>query len=275
MGAAKRRQREFLRANPICAFCGGRAAATTIEHCPPRALFQRKEWPEGFEFPSCRTCNQDSSDNDLLVAMLARLDPFQNKGDRDGRLNGLMAMTNRQFPGLFQKMMPSATEARRHNRELGLRPESGKTHQETGAVKVTEELHQAVGSIGRKLAKGIFYQETGYPFPDFGCLVLNWFSNTDLFRNGKYVVFDLLQGLGGEAPPLKRGRKYLNDQFEYKLSMSPDKDIFVLQALFGNVFGFVVFGSTLPGKLEAIIKRLREQTQRDDPFSVLQSTSLT
>lgn len=275
MGAAASHRRKFLSAHPQCAFCGGKAPAVTIEHCPPRAMFQFRHWPEGFEFPSCEPCNLGTTNQDLLFAMLARMDPLEEKGDRDGRSVGLMKMTNRQYPGLFTKMMPSASQARRTNRELGLRPEPGQTHQETGAVNVPEEIHQAVRVLACKLAKGIFYREAGFPFPDEGCLLLNWFTNADLIRTGKYVVFDLLKELNGAAPTLQRSGKYLNDQFEYKLSLSTETDMLVLQARFGNAFGLVVFGCTVTGKLEAMINRLRERSQRDGPFAVLQSPSLT
>lgn len=275
MGAATRHRKAFLRAHPACAFCGGKEKATTIEHCPPRAMFQFRQWPEGFEFPSCAACNHGTDDHDLLIAMLARMDPFEAKGDRDGKQLGLIRMVNKQFPGLFGKMLPSANEARRSNRELGLRPGAGQTHQETGAVKVPEEIHHAVRVFALKLGKGIFYREARFPFPDSGCLLLNWFTNADLFREGKYVVFDLLRELAGTAPLLTRSGKYLNDQFEYKLSLSAEKDIFVLQARFGNSFGLVIFGSSVEGKLETMVTRLREQTQRNGPFVVLQSPSLS
>lgn len=274
MGAATRHRREFLKANPRCAFCGGKAEATTIEHCPPRAMFQYRQWPEGFEFPACEDCNHGTGDHDLLIAMLARMDPFEGKGNKDGKLEGIMMMANKQYPGMFEKMMLSASEARRKNRELGLQPDPGKTHQETGAVKVPDEMHDAVCVLGRKLAKGVFYRETGAFFPDDGCLLLNWFTNADLLRSGKYIVFDLLKELGGNAPPLQRSGKYLHDQFEYKLSLSPERDIQIIQARFGNAFGFVVFGCTTPGHLEVSITRLREQTERNGPFAVLQSATL-
>lgn len=248
--------------------------ATTIEHCPPRAMFQFRRWPEGFEFPACQACNQDTSDHDLLVAMLARMDPFEGKGDKDKKQVGLMMKANKQFPELFSKMIPSANEARRHNRKLGIKPALGQTQQDVSPVKIPEEFHHAVSIFSEKLSKGIFYRETGSPFPNNGCLLLNWFTNADLVRDGKYVVFDLLKELGGIAPPLVRSGQYLNDQFDYKLSMSPEREVFALQARFNNVFGFVVFGSTLSGKLEDMIVRLREQTQHSGPFTVLQSPSL-
>ena len=95
MGAAAQHRRQFLKTHTHCAFCGGSALATTIEHCPPRAMFQNRQWPEGFEFPSCKSCNLGTSDQDLLIAMLARMDPFRGKGDEDGKLTGLMRMTDR------------------------------------------------------------------------------------------------------------------------------------------------------------------------------------
>jgi hypothetical protein len=199
------------------------------------------------------------------------MDPFEEKGDTDGRLIGLMKMVNRQFPGLLRKMMPSATEARRQNRALGLQPGAGQLHQETGAVKVPEELHEAVCVVAGKLAKGVFYREAGRPFPNTGCLLLNWFTNAELLRSGKYVVFDLLKDIRGDAPVLQRSGKYLNDQFEYKVSLTPEKHIFVLQARFGKAFGLVVFGSTEPGLLEKIVEKLRTESKRQGPFAVLQS----
>jgi hypothetical protein len=206
--------------------------------------------------------------------MLARMDPIEDKGNKDGQLVRLMQMAHKEFPGLFPRMMLSPTEARRHNRELGLKPLPGQTHQETSAVRVPEEIHEAVCVLARKLAKGVFYREVGNPFPNAGCLLLNWFTNTELIRSGKYQVFDLLKHLRGDAPPLQRSGKFLNDQFEFKVSLAPEKNIIVLQCRFGNSFGMVVFGSAVTGQLEDIVMRLREESKRLGPFAVLQSAVL-
>jgi hypothetical protein len=238
-------------------------------------MFQFRHWPEGFEFPSCEPCNNGTDDQDLLVAMIARMDPIAERGNLDGRLEGMMKLANRQFPGMYEKMIPSANEARRKNRELGLIPKQGQTHQEAGGVNVTPEMHEAVCVLAGKLVKGIYYAMADRIFPGEGCLLMNWFTNADALRDGKYPIFDLLKDLGGTAPPLQRTGKYLNDQFEFKLTMSPEKDFMVLQAKFGNAFGFVVFGSTLSGRLEGMIERLRNETERDGPFAVLQSAALS
>ena len=274
MGAATRHRQHFMVQHPMCAFCGGTTRTESIEHCPPRAMFQYRHWPEGFEFPACRACNLGTGDDDLLVAILARMDPLTEKGNEDGRLEGLMRAVNRQYPGLFEKMMPSAADARKQNRILSIEPKPGQTQQETGIVNVPEELHTAVCSLARKLAKGVYYRDTGRIFPNDGCLLLNWFTNASLLRDGKYVVFDLLKELSGDVPPVQRAGRFLNDQFEYKISFSSDAKIVVLQARFDNAFGMVVFGCTIPGKLESMVGSLRERTQREGPFAILQSPTL-
>lgn len=274
MGSGTRYRKKFLAANPICAFCGGVSASTTIEHCPPRAMFQDRQWPEGFEFPSCERCNRDSGEHDLLISVFGRMNPFEDLSNADNSLSGLVHLANKQFPGLLRKMMPSAIEARRKNREHGIVPLPGQTHQEAGALKVTNELNDAVGTLASKLSKGLFYREAQSVFPSNGCLAMNWFTNADLYRDGKYIAFDSLKELAGSSPPTIRSGKHLGDQFEYKFTLASERTAFVLQARFSAAFGFVVFGGTIPGVIESGITRLRDQTGRSGPFAILQSETL-
>ena len=43
---------------------------------------------------------------------------------------------------------------------------------------------------------------TGAIFPADGCLVMCWFTNTDLLRDGKFQLFDVVKDLAGHAPTL-------------------------------------------------------------------------
>jgi hypothetical protein len=259
MGSATRHRKAFLREHPVCAFCGGATPATTIEHCPPRAMFQHRQWPAGFEFPACQACNHGSGDDDLLIAMLARMDPFEGKGNLDGKQLGILAGVHKQFPGIFGKMT------------AGLHPHG------VPFAKVTEEMHSAVSVLGRKLAKGVYWREVGAFFPNDGGLMLTWYTNADVVRDGGHKLFEVLKDIAGVAPRLVRSGKHLNDQFEYKLSLSPDQAIIGLQARFGNGFGFVVFGGTTPGLLErniALAVAARPRADGVEPFRILQSPTL-
>lgn len=271
MGQSKARRQSLFGKQPFCIFCGGANPATTIEHCPPRAMFQNRNWPEGFEFPACLLCNSGSSSEDVLISFLARMDPIGKLGNDDGRLEGLMRNVNSQYPGLFRRMMPSAVEAKRKNREYGLQPVTGQLHQQTGAVKITPEIESAVRVFSKKLAKAVFFLNTNHVFSSDGCLLLNWFTNVDFFRDGTYVIFDTLKDLPGNLPLVVRTGKHLNNQFECKFSSTDDQRSFAMQARFGNSFGLVVFGCNEPGKLEGTLDQLREKAGHRGPLIVLQS----
>ena len=70
-----RQARDFLAQHPLCIFCGGVQPATTRDHVPSRQTFHLRDWPEGFEFPSCEGCNRETKDAEQVMAMITRLSP--------------------------------------------------------------------------------------------------------------------------------------------------------------------------------------------------------
>ena len=268
MGQSRRRKEAFFAGHPVCAFCGGTRAAETVEHCPPRALFQNRAWPEGYEFPSCVNCNAGSSNDDLIIAFLARMDPFEDLGNQDGKLPGLIKQFQRQFPELLQQMVPSPAEARKINRSVGISPEPGQTHQDAGPVKVLPAMDLAVKRFGGKLSKAIYYKATGKPFPLAGEIAAHWFTNADLLQHGYFPAFRALQELGGILPEHVRSTRLLTDQFGLKWSLSDDAAVFVLQAMFGKSFGIVTFGSINPGVISSQLESLQAEHPRDN-FSLV------
>lgn len=205
--------------------------------------------------------------------MLARMDPTDSSGNDDGRVPGLIKNVASQFPEMIRKMLPSAIEARQKNRALGIKPGPGQTHQDVAPILVPEEMSQAVATFSRKLAKAVYVREVGAVFPNEGTLLLNWFTNAEIVQHGKYVLFELLKDVAGRSVPLRRGGKYLDEQFQYKLSIAPENNVFILQARFGVAFGLVVFGSTEPQVIEPVVEQLREKYGKNGPFIILQSAS--
>ncbi|MDK2126581.1 hypothetical protein [Parachitinimonas caeni] len=270
MGASSNKRKKFLQNNPLCAFCGGKTPATTIEHCPPRGLFQDRQWPEGFEFPACANCNRNTSDDDLLVIILAKMAPKGNTEYATEELRGQLRRAEQQFPGILDQMMPSATTARKYNESLGLVPAIGRTHQKTGILQIPDEFHEAIYSFARKLAKGIYYNNSRSIFPSNGGLAVYWFSNVDILQRQSHP-FEFLQHIPGTAPDIVRSGKYLHDQFEYKISTASDFSVFIIQALFGNSFGLIVLGNKSPGQLEAMLEKLSNQTNHAGAFKIIQS----
>ena len=206
--------------------------------------------------------------------MLGRIHPDEGIGNVDGRIEGLIKNVNSQFPGLVHKMLPSHIEARRRNRALGLKPGPGQLHQDIAPVSVPDEVNDAVKTFALKLSKAIYFRETNQAFANSGTVVMHWFTNVELVRHGKYVLFEHLQSLVGQAPQLVRGGKFLNDQFEFKVSLSDDVQVFILQVLVGQSFGMIIFASVVPGVLEQAMSKLQAKYRRDGPFEVLQQRSV-
>lgn len=255
----KKTTKTFLKEHPFCVFCGGDVVAETIEHCPPRSMFENRSWPQGYEFPACLKCNSSSSDDDLIIAFLARANPFDAVGNRDGKMAGLMKRINAQLPGFFDSMMPTNSEARRMNRAAGIRPAIGQTHQDVGGLLVPPRMDAAVRRLASKLSKAVYYKETGFSFPASGEIAMKWSTNFDVLLHGEFPLLSALHDLPGFVPKHTRANIVLNDQFSVKWSLSDDQRAFVLQAVFGKTFALVSFGCLDFGVVSGSIKELTEK----------------
>lgn len=268
---ARLNSEEYFTKNPFCIFCGGTTRANTREHCPPRALFQLRNWPEGFEFPSCLSCNAGTADDDVLVSLLGRMDPFAHSGDLDGKVSGLIKNANKQYPDLLQQMLSmTASESRKAARALNIKPPRGHTYQQIGIVKVTDDIDKAVCNLARKLSKAIYFKATENIFPTCGSIQLHWFTNADFFKYGTFPALDSFANIQSVKPVLVRNGKDLSDQFDYRYSFSEDHGLAVLRAVFGKSFGIVTIMSPRDGCLQKIDDKLKTKIGKEiGPFRFL------
>lgn len=268
MGEARRR-RTHLAATPTpCIFCGGSRTATTEEHCPPRALFINKAWPVGFVFPSCKQCNAGSSDDDLWTAFLAQLDGDPVKL-RKGV--GLMRQLKRQDPkGLRGMFGVSAVDARAAARRFRMTREPGKTYQELGIVKVPDSAHGAVGVLAGKLSKAVYYKLTGNVFPLGGGIALHWFTNAQLLEFGQIPALEAMRSIKAVKLPVTRNGKDLSDQFDCRYAADSNGELYLVQATFGKIFGFVSIFSPQPGQVERLMATIdQELGHTKSPFTLM------
>jgi hypothetical protein len=264
----KSKRDRLLSACPHCIYCGGQTPSETVDHCPPRAMFQEKKAPEGYEFGSCEACNSGTSDADLMVSALARIG-VHSAGNNDGKLLGLMKMANKQFPGMLTGMMPSALEARKLNRLLGIKPPPGVLQQHTGVGKVTDAHLASLRVFARKFTKAAFFKHAGAIFPGDGAIAYRHFTNADAMGEG-FVFFETLQGVAGDVPRQVRTNVDLTGQFSYKVSVAVNRDVMILQVSAYKSFGFVTFSSTDPSVIRGAIKSLEQKTGHASPFELLQ-----
>lgn len=234
-------------------------------------MFPGRIWPEGFEFPSCDTCNRGSSSEDLLVAWLARIDFTQPRASEpDREFMNLLETIRSRHPGLLDRMIPTTEEDEELSSRLGILPLESNSEPEVVPVHVPSEFDDAVSVFSGKLLKGVYYQENGLPFPATGCIIYHWFTNAQLFAHGNYPAFKALRSMPGKAPTLRRQKTKLNDRFEYKVSLSDDNSPILLQARFGTSFGVVACGSADEGYIESYLETKNESSRLKSSFSIIQ-----
>ncbi|MET3070615.1 hypothetical protein [Herbaspirillum seropedicae] len=256
MGQSKQRKNAFKQEHPRCIFCGGERETTTEEHCPPRALFNHKHWPEGFVFPSCEPCNNGTSNDDAIVALLARMDPMNPERGADERIPGLMLNVHNQGNGFLLNMFNVSTrQARNAMRRLNMAPAPGQLRRHSGVVNVPARADDAVIVLARKLTKALFYRATGRPFPVDGDILFNWFTNATLLEHGEIPALMYAAQFRSESIPTVRSGINLANQFDCRISLSPDNNLLIVQALFGATFGFVTAASSTPRLLSDINAR--------------------
>jgi len=115
MGMSKLRRAQFFSAHPWCCFCGGSAPATTEDHIPGRAIFDSRNWPEGYSFPACDTCNGLTRFDEIIITMLSRI---RSRGDlttdqQDLEMRRAMDGVRNNFPDAYKAMRVRANDVRR------------------------------------------------------------------------------------------------------------------------------------------------------------------
>jgi hypothetical protein len=168
-------------------------------------------------------------------------------------------------------MIPTTVEDKELSTRLGIPALSSNSEPEVVPVHVPPEFDAAVSVFSGKLLKGVYYQEIGHPFPAGGCIIYNWFTNSQLFTHGTYPVFEALRSMRGKAPTLRRQKIMLNNRFEYKVSLSDDNSLILLQARFGASFGIIACGSSVEGYLESYMDTKNVTSRFKTSFSIIQS----
>lgn len=261
MGEAKRKKLKLENGNFQCIFCGGLKPATTIDHVPPKIIFSNRAWPEGFEFPACEACNNGTSDNDVVVGLMARM------ARDDENIVGLLKNIRSQRPDFIHKMLDiSNVEARKAAKRFNLEKPAGMTYKELGVVNVTDAMDDSVRILASKLTKAVYYKLTNQIFPSNGGLLFNWFTNAQRYEYGKIYVLDGLSQFNYSSEVLKRNSKCLRDQFDYRYSLSDEGTIHLLQVVFGAAFGFVTIFSPDLSVIQSVNANTIECAEYKEPI---------
>jgi hypothetical protein len=236
MGQANRHRAEiFRKSGGMCIYCGGGTAATTVDHMPPRSMFDRKDRPAGLEFASCEACNRGARLADLVCALLGRIFPDAQEPDALEEVNNYLRAVKNNVPGLLEEMAVPAAREKHELKRLGLSRDQGGLLRVGGPIALR---HLEV--FGARLGMAMHFEQTGHIIPAEGGVYVRIYSNVDL-AEGKIpdTIFDILP----QPRTLAQGKKNVEQQFSYGVRATDDERMTMSFASFRLSFAALSFAS--------------------------------
>ena len=251
MGAKSKHRQEFLAKHPWCCFCGGNRTSEEVDHVPSRAMFNQRQWPEGFEFPACARCNRATRHDEQIVAMLSRMSSSDGSPESEADVRERIRAVAHNYPKVLLEMQPTAAQLREAGRRYGIRPTSGQLFSELPLLSVRGPLiNQAVENFSRKLACALYYKHAECIVPTDAPICVRWYANIQIENDE--IPRELAPLLAG-FPTLVRARTSLQDQFFYRWVAADTGNMAAFLTFFRKSFAVLSFinaSETLPGPLE-------------------------
>jgi hypothetical protein len=185
---------------------------------PSRACFDNKEWPEGFCFPVCYSCNHATSNDEQIIAALSRTHSGPDAPINNAELAKYLAGSSNNDPALFGKLLSRVAQELPDGTEL---------------IELGPGVREVFQRVLPKWARAFHYLETGEILP------------TDQRIFGSHMTLpDLQRGRGPTGlfeccipRPVMRAKKDLSPQFGFARAVSSDRKLFAYIALFRRSIG--------------------------------------
>ncbi|TPL88997.1 hypothetical protein FJ950_01175 [Mesorhizobium sp. B2-3-14] len=219
MGEAKRREtfsQRIRREQPFCIFCGGATPSETVEHYPPRSIFDGKHRPQGMEFGACRECNEASREADLVAATLSRMMPNPKTSAGRAEVKRLLHSAFR-ISGFKDEFLPERNQVAALNRLQGIASQlpSWNFLRIGGPI-----VARSMTIFGSKLGLALHTATTGRILLTSGAVAIQWYSNLQAYQDALPKEFLAMCGPGRT---LRQGNFEVGEQFSVA-SVVPDED---------------------------------------------------
>lgn len=178
MGSRKQKKQAFLENHPFCCFCGGQTRSDEPDHIPSRAIFLKRQWPDGYEFPSCKKCNSISRHDEQVVAMLSRLYPGPDTVDKAKEVSERIRAVAHNYPEILEEMKARPEQVQNTLEKYKMQKPDGVALTDLPFLSVRGPLiNNAVANFGRKLFLALHYKHTIKILPKEGGIAIRWYSN--------------------------------------------------------------------------------------------------
>jgi hypothetical protein len=202
-------------------------------------MFHKREWPEGYEFPSCKSCNEATRHDEQIMAMISRFYPEGKTDAEKEETNSIIKAVHKYYPDVIRELLPTSEDLRWY----ASRPWSGAW---AWPVPLNGPLvNSSAESFARKLFSALHYKEFNKVIPAEGGIMLRWYSLADRLDN---KLPNELTRMMNKRALIQRTKQDLSDQFGYTAFKVVDGELSVYFARFRQSFamlGFVEMDASL------------------------------
>ncbi len=238
MGQSRSRLQQMIAKYPHCAFCGGAAPTTSVEHMPSRVLFDDKWRPRGLEFPSCQGCQDSTRKIEPLIGMVSRFYPDSKTPKHRAEFLALIAAAKRNNPGLLEEMQIDQVSVLQRIGAAASRLPHWNFVNLGGPI-----IQQAIRAFGRKMALALHFDLTGKIVPAGSRFFIEPYTNASAIIDG--FPEEMLEYLGPDQT-LRMGKADVFDQFAYKSAEVVDAAITTHMAYFRQSLAMLLIVYTDP-----------------------------
>lgn len=236
MGEKKRRltlSKRFIRANPLCCYCGG--ASETLDEIPPRAMFWKRRWPEGLQFPACEKCNKGRSPIDVIFSFHVKCGELRDEYIDLSEFQRLGRTIRNRFPEYMPDVASTPNKQQKIWEAAGFKNASKLALPRIPGAVSPEKVSDVIESFLLRLTQALYWKEIGEIIPRKFLASITWVTNTAYLKPGEFssILATMTDGLP-IGRPTKRGNIGLSDQFFYRWGRIPDEGVFCFFAQFGT-----------------------------------------
>jgi hypothetical protein len=249
-------RKRFLLEHPFCTYCGD--TATTTDHCPPRCFFERRRWPEAYEFPACASCNEEARLDEQALAVLARIelvDDDKEPGRSEWR--ELVAGVLRNQPEIMAEWRGATANQRKRYFREAFGPEGDRLRWAGfGALHLGPLTRSALQRFAVKLGKALYYRHNDQIFE--GDIYVQHIDPLVKNKDPEYLR-NLLQMAPGLVIP-ERNTVPLGDQFAYRFNCNAELGVLYAAVEFNPQLVLLIMAVSL----EAARRMAEDPTAPDD-----------
>ncbi|MDX8501665.1 hypothetical protein RFM99_25025 [Mesorhizobium sp. VK4C] len=243
MGEAKQRKtfsQRIREDQPFCIFCGGGTPSETVEHYPPRSIFDGKHRRRGMEFGACKECNEASREADLVVAMLSRMMPDTRTEAGRAEVQRLINSALR-IPGFSKEVHPERDQLGTliRYRDIAAQLPTWKFLRIDGPI-----VARSMTIFGSKLGLALHRATTGRILSTTGVIAVQWYSNLQVYQDALPKEFLAMCGPG---KTLRQGNFEVGEQFRVASVVPDDSGLMSGHfAVFRESFAVLMFATEEP-----------------------------